>query len=574
VSRLAWAVLALSLAAAPARAAGRALLWVPAETFSDWGALDAALRAGDARLTIGLSPALMTPAAVKTLSPWIAQGRVEAALRLDGDPILPLVASLPAAPRPQDVVDRLATARESYRRAFGGAPAGVVPGVGAVSAQILPAVRALSFSWIAAGDYAGSSGTWASANGLLVAPARAWPTTDGAVTVVDEADGLAPEGTALSLLAPSASLRPDATVSQAAAAAGATRPADPAAAWPCWAGSLDRWTQNERSKRAWALYAEAAAALDRYQNSGLANLRALDKATADLYGAQANRFYKDAAPEQAVALDQDFRSRLLTVYRRIHRPAPDALFAVASGEPAAGDDGVPTGVHVAQGPDWVEFDNPPASAARPPFDPAGADAGAGAPYTLKSLRVEVSTETDTVVLTYRLAALEPDAAPGRASAAPQLGRLLLETYIDINHVLGAGSTTLLYDRAAFIQARDAWEFALTVSAWGATLYRPGGDSEPIAVARPDVSADAKTGEVRVSIPRDALPGNPPRWGFVAASYEADPATAAHPPVRPVLPERGTGILSLIAPLEQQKALDAADARPRLAASRAAGPAAN
>lgn len=564
---LAAALLAL-VAAAPARAADRALLWIPAETFSAWKDFDAAMSAGGARLTVAVSPALMTPAAVASLKSWADQGRVEIALRLDGDPILPVIASLPVAPRPQDVTDRLATARERYREAFGRLPAGFAPGGGAISADILPGLKAMGLSWVAAGDYAGAAGGWVSVDGLAVAPLRAWP-ADGPA-VVDEADGAAPVGTLLRLLSYSGG----STLSQAAAAAAPTAKAAAGVKdWPTWNGPLSSWTDGARARRAWTLYGAAARAVERYQNSGLANLRALDRAAADLQGAQANRFYRDVPPEQAPALDQDLRSRLLAVYRRIRVSAPDDLFA-ASGATAAGSTGQaadqPTGVHVTQGADWVEFENPSGSAARVPED-AGAAAGA-ASYTLRKLRVEGSA--DAVTFTYQLGALSPDASLRPAPATPELGLLLLETDIDLNHVAGAGATGLVSDRAAFIQSRDAWEYALVVSAWGASLYRSIADGEPYVVARPQIAADPKTGQVVVTVPRSALPGNPLRWGFVASSFEADPATAVRQPVRPRTPTAGTAILGLLAPLEQQKLLADPSAHPRLAAARASERAAN
>lgn len=564
---------AATLAAVPARAADQAFVWVPAETFASWKDLDAALAAGSARLTVAVSPSMMTREAVASLSSWSAKGRVETALRLDGDPLLPVISSLPAAPRPQDVTDRLAAARERYREAFKAAPAGFVPGAGAVSSEILPGIKAMGLSWVASGEYAGStgsSGTWASLSGLTVVPMRPWPAEGPGVIVVDEADGLAPEGTLLRLLnsggAPQATL----TVSQAAAAIGPGRPVSTVAAWPAWSGDLKPWTASERAQRAWALYGEAAAAVETYQNSGLANLGALDRATADLYGAQASRFYRDVPPEQASAPDQELRSRLQSVYRRIHRAPPDSLFAAAPGAvPDAADQ--PTGVHVSQGADWAQFDNPPGSIARPPVDQASQDPAAAKPYALRSLRVELSA--DSVVFTYTLDSLVSDPSL-RGAAVPQLGRLLLETYVDINHVMGAGATQLLADRSAFIQSRDAWEYALSVSAWGAQLYRSSADGEPAVVADPVVAADLKSGKVTVTVPRSALSGNPLHWGFIAASYEADVESAARPPVRPVLPNEGTAILGLIAPLDQQRALSDAARHPRLAAVRASDAAAN
>ena len=151
-----------------------------------------------------------------------------------------------------------------------------------------------------------------------------------------------------------------------------------------------------------------------------------------------------------------------------------------------------------------------------------------------------------------------------------MGRVLLETYIDVNHVAGAGSSALLADKTAFIQNRDSWEYALTLSAWGAFLYRSTPLGAPIQVGRVGLSADPAAREARVTVPRALLRGNPLRWGFVVTAGAADAATASKPPVSPLPQPRGPTILGLLAPLEQQKALARSgdNARPRLAALRA------
>jgi hypothetical protein len=158
----------------------------------------------------------------------------------------------------------------------------------------------------------------------------------------------------------------------------------------------------------------------------------------------------------------------------------------------------------------------------------------------------------------------------RPAAAPDLGRVIVDAYMDLNHVAGAGATTLLYDRGTFIMARDAWEFALTVSAWGAFLYKANPLGTPLQIARLGVLADPVSREVRVTIPRSLLRGNALRWGYVVTTAAADPGTAAKPPVKPLKSGDATTVLGMLAPLEQQKALaaDQPSARPRLTAVRA------
>jgi hypothetical protein len=140
-------------------------------------------------------------------------------------------------------------------------------------------------------------------------------------------------------------------------------------------------------------------------------------------------------------------------------------------------------------------------------------------------------------------------------------------------VVGAGTTTLLDGRGAFIQARDAWEYTVTVSGWGAFLYRSNPLGTPLPKGKLGLSADAKSGEVRVTIPRAYLRGNPARWGYVVLAMAVDPQTTGKPPAKPLYGKAGP-VLGLLAPLEQQKAVlspGAEAGRQRLAALRAQRP---
>jgi hypothetical protein len=169
----------------------------------------------------------------------------------------------------------------------------------------------------------------------------------------------------------------------------------------------------------------------------------------------------------------------------------------------------------------------------------------------------------TVTFSFKLGAME-----NSAGAPAELGSVLLDTYIDLNHTARAGSIALLSGRPGAMVARDAWEYALAVSGWGAWLYRSNPLGSPQLVGNVAVSADPKTAEVRVVVPASMLRGNPGRWGYVVASYAADPKTTSKPPPKPLADPKRGAILGLLAPLEQQMALAAEGGRPRLVAVRA------
>lgn len=505
-----------------------ALVWIPPEAFVQWSRVDALLRARpELKLTVALTPAMATPLAKSALGPWVAAGRVEVAARIPGDPVLPWVAAHPLAPRPDDALERAAAARRDVERALAVGPVGFVPGAGALEPTLLSPLGASGAPWVLTGPYEVAGGSWAAEGRVVFVPARsgtfpsAAPPGAGALIVDDSArpsslpDARADAG---------AWARRWATVSELAASTrGRPASASDVRFWPSWDGAPPAPPAGGSARDDWDAYGRAAKALAGYQNSGTADLAILDEATALLRRAQDARFFLDPGPAQAAEL----RSRLLAVYRRLNVPAPDSLYEAAASTAAAPAE-LPTGVRVSSGPAWLAFDNPIATVADAPPGAPNAD-----PWRLRALRVE----WDEARVLFRLLCAHVDAAP----PAP---RPAYDVYIDLNHRVGSGLTQLLDGRAAFAQARDAWEFALEVRADGADLWRAGGAGpEKIAALRTETSApDA---EIRVSVPRELLRGNPERWGYTALALSD-----------------GGRIDGLIAPLEVQKAVLEGGSTPR------------
>lgn len=485
------------------------LLWVPSESFSDWAALSRAFQDYDKlRLTIGLTPEMAGEPQAGLLKPWLENGRLEIALRIDGDPLLPIIALEGEAPRPQDVVNRLALSRESFRRSFSSAPpAGFVPGGGFFSPELLPTCKAMGLSWVATGGEALlSSGDGPvpvyfrpPGDGSPLIPENALLAREGeetAFVVIDEASGRAAPGSLLTQLAFLSKEQPRQkwlTVGQALAAAqplrpNATpeRPGDAAAdaaqhadhvlkSSASWARDLYFGTPAQ--DQAWAAYHAAAAALKRYQNSGLADLKALEEATHSLYAAQASSLYRRLSdPLQAAAAGQTLRATLRDVYRRIKAPSPSSLM----GAEETGD------LAVSRTETSLVFENSKSTG----------------PGRLE--RLAISWTPQELTFLYRL-------APGLAG----LDAVRLDTYIDLNGRPGAGSTALLEGRSAYAQNRDAWEFALEVFAADAKLWRSSPSGPPEEVGRFIARLDEARSEVSVSVPRAKLPGNPLRWGYIA-----------------------------------------------------------
>lgn len=568
---LVWAAPAAAFLG-PGEAHKAAVIWMPDASFSDWARVEALFRQnGSLRLTVALWPEMVTPEAEKVLAPLIEDGRVEVALRLKGDPILPLIARHPRAPRPEDPLERLAAAREQYRLLFSTWPAGFVPGGGALAPEVFPALKALGFAWAAAGPYTASSSPWRAAGATILVPVEA-PAASGAelsavdltlpefprpaVFVVNEAGGLAAPGTALRLLEGPAgkSSRGWWTVAEAAAARRQEAQAPVASAdWPTWTGGTAAWDGRPDAQRAWELYGQAALEVAAYQNSGSADLKVLESAAEALYEAQAERWYRlvGDGPEAAAA-DRGLRERLRAVYSRLRRSPPDTLFKPFTAALSEEDEPAYKGARVSQGQSWLALENPPGSVSKAPADLVVLPDGTPASALWKPLSLRVEWGPQGLSFTYRMARIGGEPAAG--AAMPELGRLKLETYIDLNNVTGAGTVALLARNLAFIQARDAWEYALSVSAKDAVLYRSNPLGAPLETAKLGVEVDSGAAEVRVRVPPNLLKGSPQRWGFVVLAADGESGE----------------ILGLIAPLDQQKSFLSGSGRQRLAAVRAAG----
>lgn len=571
------ALLLAALLSGPAAAQSLpgALVWLPPEDFRHWSAVDAALRAHSSlKLTIGLTPAMATPLAKAALGPWAAAGRVELASRLGGDPVLPLVASHPAAPRPNDALERAVEARERLSKRLGALPGGVVPGAGALDGALAAALGASGHAWVLAGPYAAAADApWASAGRAVVVPARAlslpadrsW--TEPGAAVFDESASAS--SAFLDALETLGSARPAldwTTVGELARAKAEPRAELSAVAWTAWdpAAAVNP-PADPSSKAAWDAYGEAAAAVDRYQNSGAADLKTLDGAVELLKRAQKARYFRPASTEavagaapDSAEVPADLRRELLAVYKRLKVSAPDALYGGASTGPADGTPAEgPTGVKVLQGPNWVEFRAPAGSIA---LDPAAVsssgtavDGGTAAdPWRIRALRADWTDEA--VVLTLRV---------GRATSQPP--HPVYEVYIDFNRVLGAGRMAMLEGRGAVVMSRDAWELALSVVGDDARLYRArGGDPEEIGAYRAFWASDR--GEVTVSLPRTVLRGNPARWGWSAVALAEDPARSGRRPAASLVGPSGTILLGVLAPVDTQKAV-LSRVNPRVPAAR-------
>ena len=277
------------------------------------------------------------------------------------------------------------------------------------------------------------------------------------------------------------------------------------------------------------------------------------------------------------------------VYQTLRQPVPDDLRGDAR-SPSAGGKENPSGkagseedsgsVEGGVEGNLLWFSNPEDSTGYRPAGEVGQAASADA-WTFRSM--SVSWDDKEVTFFFILKALE-------ASKSTRFGfdRLMVDLYVDVNHRSRQGSIDLLEGREGFVPQADAWEYALVASPSGAWLLRFVPGQGPVVVDGPRVEADIPNGELRVSVPRSKLRGNPAAWGYLplALSPAAEensraprtaapgppssareensraPRTAAPGPPKPALGEHGSSILGVIAPGQTQKKLGSAASRRR------------
>ena len=480
--RLLCAALLACCASAQAAQKPISLLWVPGGPIDAEGLTRLVERRPELRFSIAVAPENLPAAstAVAALAGLWTTGRVEFVLKLDGDPVLP------AAPATLlELTPLLAASSRAVSKALGRAPEGFAPGAGALDQPAAATLGARGFKWAVAGA-AVSTEPYRLPGGLVVVPARgrledwpARPSREEAVIVLDENAGAPPSGSALAAierLAEAASGRPWQLVSARASTAA---PGTLASASPSWFGATPPWQLPEHQRSTEQLR-KAADALERYQNSGTAELIVIDKASSLLRTLESERFLLAAAP------GAEFDAALAKVYQTLGQRPPEELVASVASEAGL--------VRAQAEPGRIVFEN----ASAPPAAPA-----------CRLERLTVDFDGDSV--DFRVAfATGSWAATGVAA----------DVYVDINHRPGAGSQALLPGRAGFARAADAWEYALALSSSGADFYRWG--PQGVALARHlTTSWDPSCATLDASLPNSLLKGNPGSWGYLAFCVEPD-----------------------------------------------------
>lgn len=480
----------------------------------------------------------------------VAEEKLEIALVLANDPPLALLQDTAEAaklsrpkinalpPRfawPEDPAGHLAQGRAQFRRQWQNDPTGMVMPTGVVAGPEIPLIDRAKIQWLVLPfSTAASAGYFAAGDVVVLRPvvfSTGTPAENQRWLSDWESQPAGPAVLTLSLH--------DLKVFHAAwvkhgkpalvPMRGVIRALDQGSSLTPLSGppNLTPWIGDSQENTAWRLLGETRQALEAYKNSGKADIKKLDVAFREIYKAEGGRYFyyfgNDFSTGRDIDLEREFLATLAQVHRLMGEPVPPVLtrgFSAASFSSAgSGGDQETTFQKSTDVWRWTDADKDD----RGPGDffyPSGA---AFAPGSWDLNLFQVGATPETISLTFSFAAL-----PNPWGAPEGFSFPLVDVYIDINHLPGAGADSLLPGRPGLVESQNAWEYAVSVSGWGGAAYQ----YVPGAPAREMAKLSVRRGDVprsfTVDVPRRFLRGSPDQWGFGVAVMGAQPNNPGAP----------------------------------------------
>jgi hypothetical protein len=277
------------------------------------------------------------------------------------------------------------------------------------------------------------------------------------------------------------------------------------------------WTVSDKQRLAWRALADARKVIETYQNSGRANLKRLDAAMEEMYSAESGDFLLALGQSKFVSTvsERSFLATLANVYRLAGVDVPSGLSVWFTNSrwkksvSRSADSDVPFYSESSNRITWNDARN----------DDNGAGSityplGKYAPGCFDLQTLSVDWTDNNVTFTISLG--------GWATIEKNLVLPLVDVYIDVNRLTGAGSTDMLRGRRGVsIQKDAAWEYALAVAPTGATLFQSIPGKPPRTIQDVDVRGDAGSKTMKVTLPRSALRGTPRQWRLTVVLMGAD-----------------------------------------------------
>ncbi|HOW27367.1 MAG TPA: glucodextranase DOMON-like domain-containing protein [Elusimicrobiota bacterium] len=286
---------------------------------------------------------------------------------------------------------------------------------------------------------------------------------------------------------------------------------------PIWPGvdrqveDMSSWIGEPEENAAWQLLGMARGDIERYKDSGKAEVTLLDAALNELYSAQKSALFyyfgADYDSGRDEELKREFLATLAQVYRLIRQPIPEILLQPFSRiitmlqDSTEMETTVQSGYGFVRWKDVLHDDRGPGDY----FYPEGKEFSSGS-WDIQTF--DVSVQEQSVVFSFYMGSLENPWGGPLGFSLP-----MIDVYMDINHQRSAGSVQMLPGRPGVIDGQNAWEYALTVDGWGAHLfqYNPGKITEE--GAPPKVKVVRDSGLIRVEVSKTLLRGDPLKFGY-------------------------------------------------------------
>lgn len=511
------------------------ILWVPAHNAPVLPVLSEVGKNPSFRLTVAIAPENITEPVKLRLKALENDGQVETALRIFGDPPLPLLFSPQSdevrwpgkndktlwSTRLDVLASRIFRECKLFESKFTTEPLGWVPAAGGITPETVSLTKAYSMKWVAAGTdadgvtpVAGDDDTSVVPFTLLTGTASfaalvGGRETDTVFAVIDEtlpraANAPDPRQTLLEIMRSSATWK---TVSQALQGGVYKASIDTETPNLPWTGDYALWAGTGRQQGAFRAIDDVLRNYGIYANSAGSNAAAARAIQGELDAMESSDsllVLGSTVPETGVMLEEKFKARLKNIYRKMNRPIPPALSQPfsAGNDTGAEPAGTPQSASMKSGPGWLAIENP-AKELKLPESLKNATPSA---FAVGSVSV---SWTDTAI-TFTLKSASGTVFPRQ---------FLADLYIDQNHRARSGMTELLDGRGGLKTApEDAWEFALSVYNGDARFYQATPDK---ALYRRSYPVAACDGGITFAVPRADLRGNPENWGYCVLVMAAD-----------------------------------------------------
>lgn len=467
--------------------------------------LDAISRHPRIKLAVEWQPALPPSDATAALA---RTGQIEPVPAMENEPILPLIYELNISSpfdvrfsRPEDISQMIFFAQQSYKNRWGAENTGLFLESGALSYKLFGEFKKMNVSWAASAVQGPGDGVF-KADGIVFFLCRKydfdnfdkfwdWVLSEkqqkSSAVWISKPALLTPEFvTELSVKLGEITGRdtelslPSAVVLKDSSAVSAIQPSE-------IDSDLQPWL---KIPAVWRRLQQARQDIEEYKNSGQAKIKTLEAAKDEIFNLYGFDLIRKLNDNPGGEQGERFVAGLSNIYRLIKKSMPPEM-----SEPL-------------MQPATLEEEQQ--------FQLVSSSSGA---LFYNSANLRGSGSISSFSITFSTKSVVYEVFLSTQSSVPNP---VIDIYIDLNNIRGAGLTRFLPGAVAYMKPDDAWEFALRMDNNDLYLYRSGQITPSI------IRKERLKKRYQAEIPRALLRGDPLKWGYQAVLYSRKSELA--PPV--------------------------------------------